>query len=80
MTGTSITEKSGTLNYTLKVPAGTHKSRNEYYATPAALNAYKPEVGTVNIPLISLYPCPTLVSTASKMKVSPSTSDLKFFE
>jgi hypothetical protein len=37
MTGTSVIEKSGTLNYTLKVPAGTHKSRNEYYATPAVL-------------------------------------------
>jgi hypothetical protein len=34
MTGTSVTEKSGTLNCTLKVPAGTDKSRNENYATP----------------------------------------------
>ena len=35
MAGTFVTEKSGTLNCIIKVPAGTRDSRNEYYATPA---------------------------------------------
>lgn len=41
------------------------------------MNAYRPEVGAVNTPVVLLYPFPTLVLTVSKTKVYPFVIDLK---